>query len=176
MRYIMLALIVILLSKTMPVVELGDKTSAVEGVPVEVLSSVAVLPSVEVDDVMGITFSSFQGPLRDPVKSVLEPATRPVSLGSTDNVDLAAKAGDEQVPRVGEMATTRGGINLQSENMIGIFGKTSDLQAILRRPDGSILKVKVGDAALGGRVHGIDEESVVIARNDDIILLRMPKL
>ena len=98
MRYIVLALIVILLSQTMPVVELGDKTSAAEGVPVKAQSSVAILDSVNVDDDMEMTFSSFQMPRRDPVKSVLGVTTNPISLGRPPPRLIVALLG-ETAPR-----------------------------------------------------------------------------
>lgn len=90
-----------------------------------------------------------------------------------DTASVAADVTEEQLAWVGEAATIRGAINLHGENVIGIFGEAADLQAILRRPDGSTLKVRVGDAALGGRVRAIDENTVVIVKNDKVILLRL---
>ena len=94
-------------------------------------------------------------------------------IPSSDAADFAVDATEEQVAWVRETATIRGGINLHSDNVIGIFGKVPDLRAILRRTDGSTLNVKIGDAALGGQVRGIDENTVVIVKNDKITLLRL---
>jgi len=131
MRYIMLALIVILLSKTMPVVELGDKTGAAEGVPVEAQSSVAVLHSVEVDDLMGITFSSFQLPLRDPVKSVLEPASRPVSLGSPPPRLHVALLGNTVARSISSSVEVPTDASPVAENMVALFADEPVLTATI---------------------------------------------
>ena len=97
-------------------------------------------------------------------------------LGTRINTEASeTEASVEQLAWVGETATIRGAIDLDIDNVIGIFGKFPDLRAFLRGRDGSILRVKVGDSVFGGRVQGIDKSSVVIAKDEKIIRLRLSK-
>lgn len=82
MRYITLVLILIVASHTTPMVELGDTTSPAPSAPVEVLSSVTVLPGVEDGEGTSFVFAAFQPPNRTPVKTGLE-AT--VTIASPDS-------------------------------------------------------------------------------------------
>lgn len=93
--------------------------------------------------------------------------------GTRANLNVSNEKADRS--RVGELATLQDWIDLDVENIIGIFGKPNDMRALLRRPDGEMLKVKTGDAALGGRVQAIDEEAVVIVKNARAIVLRIGK-
>lgn len=104
-------------------------------------------------------------------------------VGSKDSPDEDSEmrdepdASDEPVDEdfVGALATLQNWLDLNSDNVIGIFGKPTEMQALLRRPDGEILKLKAGDAVLGGQVQAIDEEKVVIVRQARAFVLRIGK-
>ncbi len=76
---------------------------------------------------------------------------------------------------VGELATLTDWLDLDVENIIGIFGKSDDMRAMLRRPSGEILTIKAGDEALGGNVRAIDKDRVVIVKNARSFVLKIGK-
>jgi hypothetical protein len=89
--------------------------------------------------------------------------------------DAADVPAEEPVDRVGKLATILRHLNLSQETVIGIFGKENDLGALLRTPTGDIVRVKVGDAALGGVVKAIGQRSVIILAKGRTKHLRIAK-
>lgn len=73
-------------------------------------------------------------------------------------------------------ATVRGALKLEYTVLIGIFGKTEAPSALLRNPDGTILKIDRGDETSAGTVVAIDADSVRLQKSGKVQVLRMPKL
>lgn len=97
---------------------------------------------------------------------------RPEEEKETDAEHAATNdALDEDL--VGEWATLKDWLDLDVDNIIGIFGKPDEMRAMLRRSSGEILTIKAGDEALGGSVRAIDEDRVVIVKNARSIVLKI---
>ncbi|QPM90046.1 type IV pilus biogenesis protein PilP [Pseudooceanicola algae] len=75
---------------------------------------------------------------------------------------------------VTRVATDKRALNLKDLNLIGIMGKSSDRSALIRMPNGRILKVKVGDRLDGGRVAAISEDQLRYVKSNRNLLLEMP--
>ncbi|GAA6187577.1 hypothetical protein [Litorivita sp. NS0012-18] len=76
---------------------------------------------------------------------------------------------------VAKQATVRGALNLRKINLIGISGKPSARNALVRLSNGSIKKVKVGDRIDGGRVLAIGERELRYSKGGRNVVLQMPK-
>ncbi len=85
--------------------------------------------------------------------------------------DATNDAVDEEL--VGELATLKDWLDLDVDNIIGIFGKPDEMRAMLRRASGEILTIKAGDEALGGSVQAIGEDRVVIVKNARSVVLKI---
>lgn len=91
---------------------------------------------------------------------------------SADADSTRAKAPQDEVAK---QATLLRRLNLNRETVIGIFGKENDLGALLRLRTGDIVRVKVGDTALGGVVKAIGQRSVIIVAEGRTRRLRMTR-
>ena len=59
--------------------------------------------------------------------------------------------------------------------LIGIFGTEAAPRALIRRPNGKIDRVAVGDKAAGGIVAAIGDDRVVIAQRSTTKVLQLPQ-
>ncbi len=59
--------------------------------------------------------------------------------------------------------------------LIGIFGTVAAPRALIRRPNGKIDRVAVGDKAAGGIVAAIGEDRIVIAQRSTTKVLQLPQ-
>ena len=75
-------------------------------------------------------------------------------------------------PEVIENATVEA--HLPRLAVIGIFGTTEHPQALIRRADGGIERVSVGDRVAGGEVKAIGDTRVLLALPGEHRVLRMP--
>ena len=85
----------------------------------------------------------------------------------------AAPEGTDTPAQVAELATKT--VELPRIALIGIFGTEADPRALIRRPNGKIDRVAVGDKAAGGIVAAIGEQKVVIAQRDGTKVLELPQ-
>ncbi|MDJ0827669.1 MAG: hypothetical protein QNJ16_19435 [Rhodobacter sp.] len=74
----------------------------------------------------------------------------------------------------GELATQEGRLRLNALSLIGIAGAPDARRAVLRRPGGEILTVRVGDRTPRGRVEAIGPEQVILSRAGKAVRLRLP--
>lgn len=75
---------------------------------------------------------------------------------------------------IAEQATTRAGIDLSSVSLLGTFGKTGSMRALVRMPGGSVLSVSVGDRVDGGQVQTISQGALTYVKRGRPVTLRMP--
>jgi len=75
---------------------------------------------------------------------------------------------------VARAATTDNAINLRRVNLIGVYGKPSNRQALVRLANGRFVKVKVGDRVDGGRVAAIGESQIRYVKGGRNITLDIP--
>jgi len=76
---------------------------------------------------------------------------------------------------VARNATTTNAIKLNRVNLIGVFGKTSNREAMVRLKNGRMVKVKAGDRLDGGRVAAIGDGQLRYVKNGRNITLKMPQ-
>jgi hypothetical protein len=83
---------------------------------------------------------------------------------------------EPQIPSsasVAETATERRAINLRRVNLIGIFGSQSNRRALVRMPNGQVVRVQVGDTLDGGRVSAIGDGELRYVRGGRNQVLRI---
>lgn len=66
---------------------------------------------------------------------------------------------------VAQAATEEGAINLRNMTLIGVFGSSANRRALLRLPNGRMVRVQQGDTVDGGRVAAIGENRVQYVKN-----------
>ncbi len=72
-------------------------------------------------------------------------------------------------------ATQYGVIDLRKTNLIGTYGATDDLRALIRLKSGAVIKdVKAGDRFDGGRVSKVGTRELHYVKNGKNVTLRMP--
>ncbi len=76
---------------------------------------------------------------------------------------------------VANEATVASAINVNRVNLLGVYGTNSDRRALVRLPNGRILKVQVGDALDGGRVAAIGTDNLYYVKNGQNVQLTMPR-
>lgn len=90
-------------------------------------------------------------------------------------LEMANPTDQGQIPsRVGDLATKPRVLRRGDLELIGLFGPSGDLSALLRKPNGSIARVKAGDALSAGRVVAIDETGVMLQKNGRTWRLALP--
>lgn len=76
---------------------------------------------------------------------------------------------------VARNATLSNALNLRKVNLIGVYGKTSSRQAMVRLTNGRYVKVKAGDRLDGGRVAAIGASELRYVKKGRNIVLKMPR-
>ncbi|NIZ59421.1 hypothetical protein DL239_00365 [Sedimentitalea sp. CY04] len=75
---------------------------------------------------------------------------------------------------VARLATQNKVLNQKSLALMGLFGPTNDLTALMRLPGGRVRRVNRGARLLAGRVVGIDDKGVLFEKNGTTHRLAMP--
>jgi hypothetical protein len=75
---------------------------------------------------------------------------------------------------VARQATVTNAINLRNINLIGVSGKPSDRQALIRMPTGRYRKVRVGDRLDGGTVVAIGNSQLQYQKRGTNTTLKLP--
>lgn len=75
---------------------------------------------------------------------------------------------------VARQATVTNAINLRHINLIGVSGKPSDRQALIRMPSGRYRKVRVGDRIDGGTVVAIGNSQLQYQKRGTNTTLKLP--
>lgn len=76
---------------------------------------------------------------------------------------------------VAKEATERNALNLSKINLIGVYGSQSNRYALIRQPNGRIVKVSVGDRIDGGRVAAVTDGEVRYEKRGKMVVLAMPR-
>ncbi|MEM9583789.1 MAG: hypothetical protein AAGA08_11795 [Pseudomonadota bacterium] len=76
---------------------------------------------------------------------------------------------------VARAATDNNAIALGKVALVGVFGTSSNRSALVRMPNGRFKKVSIGDRVDGGRVAGIDSNSLRYVKGGRSVTLQMPK-
>jgi hypothetical protein len=113
----------------------------------------------------------------------LRPRARPraIELAALLPAPVVAKPSEIQAPTatsrktVTRAATRTNVIDLRDVNLIGITGTTRLRNALVRLPNGQVVKVRIGDRLDGGRVTDISSNSLTYAKSGRSITLDMPR-
>ena len=113
----------------------------------------------------------------------LRPESRPraIELAALLPAPVVAKPSEIQAPTaisrktVTRSATRKNVINLRNINLIGITGTTRLRNALVRLPNGQVVKVRIGDRLDGGRVTDISSKTLTYAKSGRSITLNMPR-
>jgi hypothetical protein len=113
----------------------------------------------------------------------LRPQLRPraIELAALLPAPVVAKPSEIQAPTatsrkaVTRAATRTNVINLRNINLIGITGTSRLRNALVRLPNGQVVKVRIGDRLDGGRVTDISTKSLTYAKSGRSITLDMPR-
>ena len=113
----------------------------------------------------------------------LRPESRPraIELAALLPAPVVAKPSEIQAPTatsrktVTRSATRKNVVNLRNINVIGITGTTRLRNALVRLPNGQVVKVRIGDRLDGGRVTDISSKTLTYAKSGRSITLDMPR-
>ena len=113
----------------------------------------------------------------------LRPESRPraIELAALLPAPVVAKPSEIQAPTaisrktVTRSATRKNVVNLRNINVIGITGTTRLRNALVRLPNGQVVKVRIGDRLDGGRVTDISSKTLTYAKSGRSITLNMPR-
>ncbi|MCX7566216.1 pilus assembly protein PilZ [Sulfitobacter sp. F26169L] len=83
-----------------------------------------------------------------------------------------ADTGTPTPPEVEKLATQE--VRLDQTALIGIFGSSDTLKAMIRLPRGDTQTVTVGDRVAGGTVMAIGEDQLVLSRRGTQKVMRLP--
>lgn len=112
------------------------------------------------------------------------PAPKAPAKAAPKEVAAAEEEAEEEVTRssgnstrsiVDRQATMKNVLNLSNLNLVGIFGSSANRYALIRQPNGSVKKIKVGDRLNGGRVAAITESEVRYDKGGELQALTMPR-
>ena len=117
------------------------------------------------------------------IARTLRPQLRPraIELAALLPAPVVAKPSEIQAPTatsrkaVTRAATRKNVINLRNINLIGITGTSRLRNALVRLPNGQVVKVRIGDRLDGGRVTDISTKSLTYAKSGRSITLDMPR-
>ena len=76
---------------------------------------------------------------------------------------------------VAKQATVKDAVNLSKLTLIGIYGSDGRRYALVRQPNGRLLKVKVGDKLDGGKVAAITTSELTYQKGGRAVTLAMPR-
>ena len=117
------------------------------------------------------------------ITRTLRPQLRPqaIELAALLPAPVVVKPSEIQAPTatsrkaVTRAATRTNIINLRNINLIGITGTPRLRNALVRLPNGQVVKVRIGDRLDGGRVTDISTKSLTYTKSDRSITLDMPR-
>lgn len=108
----------------------------------------------------------------------LERAIKDLVTSNKNQVTVArisrAVPDGESPPKVVKSAVNRNVIDLRKISLIGTSGRASRTNAIIRFPNGTIEKIKLGERLDGGRVVVITQDKLQYQKNGEIITLNLP--
>lgn len=105
---------------------------------------------------------------RAAAKEQVSSRQQPARTTPSDRLSIPGNA------RVGSTATVSDGIVLGDLALIGIFGKKNDRRALIRLPQGRVIKVERGSQVSGWTVSAIADDGVRIQKGNRNQTLRLP--
>ena len=155
-----------------PVIDLADTQESVVVMPAapELPSSPTTQSTVDMEILHLINMNS---PIPRPEyfnesqMGFILPLTRP------DKLTLASTHTTASSRKVARLATKADVLDLDTINVIGIFGQKNNRTAIVRLENGTIQRINVGSRFNGGRIIAISDSSVTYVKDNHNHVLRM---
>ncbi|MFL2789409.1 MAG: hypothetical protein ACJZ89_01305 [Paracoccaceae bacterium] len=106
----------------------------------------------------------------DLIKKLIESNKNLVAVARTSR----ASADGDSPQKVLRSAVNRNAINLRKISLIGTSGRAPRRNAIIRFPNGTIEKIKLGERLDGGRVVSITQDKLQYQKDGSVITLNLP--
>ncbi|MGB0505018.1 MAG: hypothetical protein ACPGGK_02385 [Pikeienuella sp.] len=107
------------------------------------------------------------------------PDKRPASIvprpQTVDRPTSARRSSGSTGPALGRAATVRDAIALDDISLLGVFGSVKSRRALLRMPDGAVVRVAKGDVFDGWTVKSIERSKLNISRDGTARTLVVPR-
>lgn len=110
--------------------------------------------------------------------SITLATAKAVTSDETEADDEPAETATLNLPTrasVAKQATIKNVINPSALNLIGVYGTPAKRRALLRLPSGRYVKVEIGDRVDGGRIAGIDVDSLSYVKSGRNRVLKIPQ-
>ena len=137
----------------------------------------SVLPSARPDDFASTVQRALAAAARRQAPAASQPqqaaAPQPQAQPPAQTQTAALQPQIPSSASVAETATERRAINLRRVNLIGIFGSQANRRALVRMPNGQVVRVQVGDTLDGGRVSAIGDGELRYVRGGRNQVLRI---
>lgn len=112
------------------------------------------------------------------IAAALAAGEEPPGDAAAPEADAEPEDGGGQIPSsasVAREATVKNAVNLSKLTLIGIFGTEANRHALVRQPNGRLVKVEVGDRLDGGKVVAITATEVRVQKGGQVQTLTLPK-
>lgn len=109
------------------------------------------------------------------------PAAVPATAPAPEAVEIDEPEPVESMPNipttvtVSKQATVKNAIDLGEINLIGVFGSSASRRALVRMPNGRLVKLKVGDRLDGGQVAAIGDSELTYVKGGRSVTLKIQK-
>ncbi len=109
------------------------------------------------------------------------PAPEPAVASAPAPAEIDEPEPTETVPNmpttvtVARQATVKNAIDLGRINLIGVYGSSSNRRALVRMPNGRLVKVKIGDRLDGGQVAAIGDSELTYVKGGRSVTLKIMK-
>jgi hypothetical protein len=109
------------------------------------------------------------------------PAPEPAVASAPAPAEIDEPEPTETVPNmpttvtVARQATVKNAIDLGKINLIGVYGSSSNRRALVRMPNGRLVKVKIGDRLDGGQVAAIGDSELTYVKGGRSVTLKIMK-
>ena len=154
------------------------------------LGSTVPLERLQNDQINAAVAQALTAGTAQAVRQSLTPRLRPDNIAEIAQQSRSEPSQQVQVaaavaPRVAQPSGPTGGtvsrnatidnaLNLRRVNLIGIYGKPSSREALVRLPNGRYVNVGVGDRVDGGRVTAIGDGELRYVKRGRNVILTMP--
>ena len=119
-----------------------------------------------------------KAPRPAPRPKSIKPRASVISAASDGAVPASVKAPSRRGPTgpgAANAATLKGAIRLEDMNLLGVFGSKSSRRALLRMPDGQVVRVTKGTVVDGWVISRIDATSMRMTRGGTAQTLKVAR-
>lgn len=152
--------------------------SGAEGATSLLAISVSPKPTARPEDLSRAVEAAVAAAVQEPQPDVVVQDNASPSGDAEAQAEPEAESAAPTIPvnaSVAKQATYKRAINLSRINLIGIYGTESSRYALIRQPNGTYKKVRVGDSIDGGKIAAITATEVRYQKGGRLLTLALPK-